>query len=46
MLHLMARLSMTEAEVLDAAFWSPKVRPVLTEDDQGRADRILFEYVS
>ena len=43
-MHLMAHLSMTEAEVLQAGFQSTKVRAVPGTDDQGRADRIYFEY--
>jgi hypothetical protein len=43
-IHLMARLSMTESEVLDAAFRSKHVRPAVSVDWQGRADALLFEY--
>lgn len=43
-LHLMARLSLTEAEVLSAAFRSNKISPVVGVNDEGRADTLLFEY--
>jgi hypothetical protein len=43
-LHLMAQLRMTEAEVFDAAFRSKHIRPANSVDWQGRADAILFEY--
>lgn len=43
-LHLMASLSMTEWEVLQAAFRSSKISPMPRQDKQGRADGILFEY--
>lgn len=43
-MHLMARLSLTEAEVLSAAFRSKKISPVVGVDDKGRADKLLFEY--
>lgn len=43
--HLMANLGMTEAEVLHAGFRSKLVRTVPGVDDQGRAVRLYFEYV-
>lgn len=43
-LHLMANLSMSESEVLDAAFRSTRVRPAVSVDCQGRAEAILFVY--
>lgn len=43
-IHLMARLSMTKREVLDAAFRSKRIHPVISADQQGRADTLLFEY--
>ena len=43
-LHLMANLSMTEAEVLHAGFQSKLVRAVPGVDEQGRAVRLYFEY--
>jgi len=43
-IHLMAYLSMTEAEVLQAGFSSKLVRSVPGTDDQGRAVRLYFEY--
>jgi hypothetical protein len=42
--HLMANLAMTEAEVLHAGFHSRKIKSVPGIDDQGRAIRIYFEY--
>ena len=44
-LHLMAHLAMTEAEVLQAGYQSKTVRAVPGRDDQGRAARIYFQYV-
>ncbi len=44
-MHLVARLSMTEAEVFESAFRSKKIGPVISQDEKGRADRILFEYI-
>src|SRR5690606_38808236 len=44
-LHLMANLSMTEAEVLQAGFQSDLVRAVPGIDEQGRAVQLYFEYV-
>lgn len=43
--HLMARLSMTEADVLGAAFRSKRIDSVLSPDEKGRANAILFQYV-
>lgn len=45
-LHLMANLGMTEAQVLEAAFSSKHVRAIPGSDDRGRADAIFFEYTS
>ena len=42
--HLMAYLGMTEAEVLHAAFASEKVMCSPGMDEQGRANRLYFEY--
>lgn len=44
-IHLMAYLSMTEAEVLRAGFQSTLVRSEPGIDDQGRANRLYFRYV-
>ncbi|PNQ04028.1 hypothetical protein [Sphingobium sp. SA916] len=44
-IHLMGSLSMTEAELLSAAFRSKTVKSCFGVDRQGRADRLLFEYV-
>lgn len=43
-MHLMANLAMTEAEVLQAGFRSGKIDVVPGVDDQGRAVRLYFEY--
>lgn len=43
-IHLMANLSMSEAEVLQAGFQSELVRAVPGIDEQGRAVRLYFEY--
>lgn len=43
-LHLMGRLSMTEAEVLSASFRSKKVQSFFVTDSKGRADAMLFQY--
>ena len=45
-LHLVARLSMTENDVLDAAFRSKRVRCVINSDIEGYVAQLLFEYVS
>lgn len=42
-MHLMANLAMTEAEVLQAGFQSRKIDVVPGIDDQGRAVRLYFE---
>lgn len=42
--HLMGRLSLTEAELLSAAFRSKKVSSSLIVDADGRAAGLLFEY--
>ena len=44
-LHLVARLSMTENDVLDAAFRSKRVRCVTNSDKEGYVAQLLFEYV-
>jgi len=43
-IHLMANLAMTEAEILAAAFQSKRITTVPGIDDNGRASRLLFEY--
>ena len=43
-LHLVAHLGMSEAEIVDAAFKSKVIRRLVSVDDQGRADRLLLEY--
>lgn len=43
-MHLMANLSMTEAEVLQAGFQSSVITAAPGIDEQGRTVRIYFEY--
>lgn len=43
-IHLMANLAMTEAEILAAAFQSKIVATVPGIDENGKASRLLFEY--
>lgn len=43
-MHLMANLAMTEAEVLHAGFQSKKITVASGVDEQGRAVRLYFEY--
>ncbi|NTI17046.1 hypothetical protein G6L29_15505 [Agrobacterium rhizogenes] len=43
-LHLVAHLGMSEAEIVDAAFKSKVIRRLVSVDEQGRADRLLLEY--
>lgn len=43
-MHLMANLAMTEAEVLHAGFQSKKITVAPGVDEQGRAVRLYFEY--
>lgn len=43
-LHLMGRLSLTEAEVLSASFRSKNIRSFFGTDSNGRADTLLFQY--
>lgn len=45
-LHLMANLRMTEAQVFDAAFDSKHVMTVPGQDHTGIANRIYFEYTT
>jgi hypothetical protein len=43
--HLMARVALTEADVLEAAFASKKIRPLIAEDPEtGRAETLLFQF--
>jgi hypothetical protein len=44
MLHLMARVGLTEEEVLKASFRSGVIKRTLGSDADGRASHILFEY--
>jgi hypothetical protein len=44
-LHLMSKLAMTEAQVLDAAFGSNVVkRWTATDEETGRADALFLQY--
>lgn len=43
-MHLMRNLRMTESEVLEAAFHSEVVQCRTSQDDQGRATVLWFEY--
>lgn len=43
-LHLMAALGMTESEIFSASFRTKKIKTVVSVDEQGRADLLLFEY--
>lgn len=43
-MHLMANLAMTEAEVLHAGFQSKKIIVSAGADEHGRAGRLYFEY--
>lgn len=43
-MHLMANLAMTEAEVLHAGFQSGRIKAVPGIDDRGRAVLLYFEY--
>jgi hypothetical protein len=43
--HLMARVAMTEADILEAAFSSDVIEPHIgTDKDTGQANRLLFSY--
>lgn len=44
LMHLMANLAMTEAEVLHAGFQSRKITVAPGVDEQGRAARLYFAY--
>ena len=44
-LHLVARLGMSEAQIMDAAFRSRHIRRVVGSDSKGRADVLLLEYM-
>lgn len=43
-MHLMANLAMTEAEVLHAGFQSKKITVASGTDEHGRTVRLYFEY--
>lgn len=43
-MHLVARLGMTESEIVDAAFRSRHVSRVVGVDERGWADTLLLEY--
>ena len=42
--HLVAKLGISEAEILDLAFGNRKVELKVKEDEQGYADKTLFVY--
>lgn len=44
-IDLSGRLGMTEAQVFQAAVASPNIENALGQDEQGFANRILFQYV-
>ncbi|MBB3356018.1 putative iron-regulated membrane protein [Rhizobium sp. BK049] len=44
LLHLIAHLGMSEADIIDAAFRSKVVKRKVATDDKGRADRLLLYY--
>ena len=44
LMHLAARLSMTEQDLMDSAFRSSKITTRVAADGQGFADRMLLEY--
>ena len=44
--HLSARLGMTEAQVFQAAVTSIRIESLLGQDEQGFANRILFQYAT
>ena len=45
LLHLMAKLGLTEAEILQASFGSKKIiRKLASDSETNRATAILFEY--
>lgn len=43
-LHLVARLGMSEAEIIDAAFRSKVIDRKVSQDDEGKADRLFLVY--
>ena len=43
-MHLVAALGMTEAEIVDAAFRSGHIERKVTVDQDGAASRLLLEY--
>lgn len=44
LLHLTAKLGMTEADILDAAFRSKHICRRVTTDEDGMAKRLMLEY--
>ncbi len=44
LMHLMRKLSMTEADIQHAAFRSKSVEPRIKNGDDGFAETLLFEY--
>ncbi|QWG20612.1 hypothetical protein KMZ68_12655 [Bradyrhizobium sediminis] len=43
-IHLMGNCSMTEAQVLEAVLGSTKIRSWVAADDEGRAERLFFQF--
>ena len=45
-MHLMAHLGLTEAEILQASFTSKQIaRKIIEDPDTGYADKLFFEYL-
>lgn len=45
-MHLMAHLGLTEAEILQASFTSKQIaRKIIKDPDTGYADKLFFEYL-
>lgn len=44
--HLSARVGLTETEIMDAAFRSSRVKLVIKADEEGMARQVLLEYQS
>ena len=43
-LHLVRHLKMNETDVLDAAFRSKRIQPVVIPNSQGRAETMMLEF--
>jgi len=44
LLHLVARLGLSEAEIIDAAFRSKVIDRKVSKDEEGKADRLFLVY--